>query len=242
MSDIVNGILNKYGTSVNRAFHGFVLVSGVDAFMCTGVIRNGDVRVLIEAGDTNTYGVFKHGSDAIVYNKLARQSDVDTLNSKHIILSEIAGDTESVFVKNLCTALNLPNDLHTYTFSATWTNVGYVAGFVRRVKLSGGYNGIFKVSISDASGSKEYSFWSWDSVTFYADQIPTRAEINDTIKASGYNHTIATFFENDFSILRVTDPNGNFTNIVFYDNGKVEITRRVGNVWKPGAVLRPADT
>lgn len=112
----------------------------------------------------------------------------------------MAGANADEFAKNLCTALNLPADRYVHTFACTWQNMGYVSGFVRRVKTSAGYNGMFKLSMSSASDSKEYSFWSWDSVTFYANQIPTRAEFN-TLNSSQSTVSVTNYVKaNDYRV------------------------------------------
>ena len=81
-----------------------------------------------------------------------------------------------------------------------------------------------------------------DNGTTWAAWKKLPANADDIIKATGLNHTFATHFGNDFAILRITQENGNYTNLTFYDSGKVEIARYADGGWKQGTILRPADT
>lgn len=48
-------------------------------------------------------------------------------------------------------------------------------------------------------------------------------------------------FDSSYFGLRFSDGN-NYTNLVFYDNGKVELVRYADHQWKANVVLRQADS
>ncbi len=106
------------------------------------------------------------------------KSAIDALNSKNVLYNTgVAGSDAATFLKNYLTHATLPSDLTPVIFGGSWENVGYVTGIIRKVTASA-FNGIMKVSLTTAGTSKEYSFWSWNGTDVYADQIPTRAEVD----------------------------------------------------------------
>lgn len=64
---------------------------------------------------------------------------------------------------------------------------------------------------------------------------------SNTIKSTSGNHVVSTLFDSSFIVLRFSDGTS-FTNLVFYDNGKVELTRWADDQWKASVVLRQADS
>lgn len=74
-------------------------------------------------------------------------------------------------------------------------------------------------------------------------QLPTRAEMDNTIKSSGTGHTIIADFATDYARLTVSDTDtGASIRLNFMDNGEVSLTRYADGAWKPTTILRQADS
>ena len=105
-----------------------------------------------------------------------------------------------------------------------------------------------------ASGAEVNVQSDWDEADSSSDAyiknkptIPTNVSqlTNDAHyidKIGSYLASYIVQFEcaSDYMLLRVTK-GSNFTSLVFYDTGKVEIQRFAGGDWKPTTVLRNAD-
>lgn len=65
---------------------------------------------------------------------------------------------------------------------------------------------------------------------------------SNTVKKNGNDHIFNSYFDDEYALLRVIDPNGYYTNLVFHDTGKIEITRYANGSWKPSVTLRQADS
>ena len=59
---------------------------------------------------------------------------------------------------------------------------------------------------------------------------------------SGNNHLTSIMYSDQYIALRFESSNGDYSQLVFYDSGRVSLQRYANHEWKPGVEIRSADS
>ena len=112
------------------------------------------------------------------------------------------------------------------------------------VRIIGANNASYKALVSDVAKCIVENY-AGSSLAGSAQTIKAALDAlnSKALPSSGNNHSITPTFDVEYIALRFTDQSGNYSQLVFYDNGRISIQRysKQGG-WLPGVELRNADS
>lgn len=74
-------------------------------------------------------------------------------------------------------------------------------------------------------------------------QAALNALNSKVLPTSGSGHSISTVLATEYVSFRIADAEKNFSQVVFYDDGRINIQRRSNDgTWLPGVTIREADS